>query len=204
MHRLRLWTVASSSAAPILLIGGWTLAQSRQPADYDPIRDTISALAARGATDRWIMTTALAGLGASYLLTAAGLEPAGRLGRWVLGFGGIATVGVAAFPQPIEGNSVAHSIAASLAFVALAVWPAFSIRQGERVGALRPRFALSAALAMVGLIVWFGFTLHGDNRGLAERLAAGAEACWPLVVALSLRRLRSQRTSTSGIGSAVA
>src|ERR1019366_4157404 len=124
--------VASAVAAPVLLIGGWTLAQARQPTGYDPIRDTISALAAHGARDRWVMTSALAGLGACYLITAAGLGPARRAGRVVLAGGGAATLLVAAFPPPAHGNSVPHTIAATVAFISLGAWPVFAARRDAR------------------------------------------------------------------------
>ena len=39
------WGVISAAAAPVLLIGGWTVAAGLQPR-FDPVSDTISALAA--------------------------------------------------------------------------------------------------------------------------------------------------------------
>lgn len=45
--------VVSSAASPVLLIGGWTLAAALQPPSFNPVTDTVSALAAIGATDRW-------------------------------------------------------------------------------------------------------------------------------------------------------
>ena len=78
---MRTWAVVSASVAPIALIGGWTLAATRQPAGYDPVRDTISALAARHAADPWIMTAGLAVLGACHVVTAAGLTDVGRPAR---------------------------------------------------------------------------------------------------------------------------
>ena len=41
------WGVVSSAAAPVLMIGGWTVAASVQPR-FDPVADTVSALAAPG------------------------------------------------------------------------------------------------------------------------------------------------------------
>jgi hypothetical membrane protein len=198
VKRIPSWTVASAAAAPVLLVGGWTLAESRQPPNYDPVRDTISALAAHGATDRWIMTSALAGLGASYLITAAGLSPAKPAGRGVLAVGGVGTVLVAAFPQPAEGNSVAHTVAATVAFVALGAWPAFAARR--RLGAvlLTPIASGVATVGLLGLVGWFALELHGGQRGLAERLAAAAEALWPLAVVVTTRRfLRDRAESTA-------
>jgi hypothetical protein len=45
--------VVSSATAPVLLIGGWTEAARLQPPSFDPVADTVSALAAVGASDRW-------------------------------------------------------------------------------------------------------------------------------------------------------
>ncbi|MDQ3154878.1 MAG: DUF998 domain-containing protein, partial [Actinomycetota bacterium] len=84
------WAVVSAAAAPVLLIGGWTLAATRQPAGFDSAVDTISALAAYGAADRWIMTAGLAGLGACHVVTALGLRSAALPGRLVLATGGVA------------------------------------------------------------------------------------------------------------------
>jgi hypothetical protein len=99
----------SSVSAPVLLAGGWTLAAQRQPAGYDAVRDTISALAAANATDRWVMTAALLGVGACHLVTAAALRPASLTGRVVLAAGGAATVAVALFPLPFGGGAPART-----------------------------------------------------------------------------------------------
>jgi hypothetical membrane protein len=195
VNRIPGWAVASALVAPVLLIGGFTLAAAQQPPGYNPIRDTISALAARGATDRWLMTGALAGLGACYVATALGLRPARPAGRAVLVGGGIATLLVAAFPQPIHGNSVAHTIAAAVAFTCLGVWPVFAARR-QPCAPLLTRAATSAATAiLLGLVIWFVAEIHGGERGLAERAAAGAEALWPLVVVLASRGSPTGRPS---------
>jgi hypothetical membrane protein len=166
---MRRWAWISAVAAPIFLIGGWSLAQTRQPESYDAVRDTISALAARGANDRWIMTAALAGLGASYVITAAGFCTLGRAGRTVLAVGGAATIAVAASPQP----STAHVPAAAIGFVALAIWP-FAL--GNRV-----RSARWVAVTLLALLAWFGIALAAASLvGLSERALAGAEALTPI------------------------
>src|SRR5688500_9010138 len=126
------WVLWSASSAPVLLIGGWTLAASRQPGSFDSAVGTISALAALDARDRWIMTSARAGVGLCHLVTAAGLHPASPLGRTVLALGGAATLGVAAFPLPAGGgSSAAHTATAAVAFGALAAWPLLSPRRGR-------------------------------------------------------------------------
>ena len=193
MRRIPWWALASAGAAPVLLIGGWTLAQARQPPGYNSVRDTISALAARGATDRWVMTSALAGLGACHVVTAMGCRPARLRGRVVLGGGGVATVLVAAFPQPAHGNSVAHTVAATAAFIALSTWPALASRGAtSRAPLLASLPSVLVSGILLGLVVWFAAELHGGQRGLAERAAAGAQSLWPLAVVMTTRRALSR------------
>jgi hypothetical protein len=144
------------------------------------------------------MTSALAGLGASYLITAAGLAPAKPAGRGVLAVGGVGTVLVAAFPQPAEGNSAAHTVAATVAFVALGAWPAFAARPQLGAVLLTPIASAVATVGLLGLVGWFALELHGGQRGLAERLAAAAEALWPLAVVVTTGRfLRNRAESTA-------
>lgn len=192
------WALLSSAAAPVALIGGWTLAARRQPAGYDSTVATISSLAAQGASDRWLMTGALLVVGVCHGVTALGLRRAAPAGRVVLGLGGVATVLVAMFPLPESGSAPAHAAAAGVAFGALALWPALAWRRGGRgPAALRPVVSVAAAVVLLGLVAWFGGTLGtGGPVGLAERSAAGAQACWPLVAVLS-SRLPSRRAATT-------
>lgn len=190
---MRRRVLVSASLAPVALIGGWSLAASRQPAGYDAVRETISALAAHGATDRWIMTSGLAVLGICHLVTASGLDEAGPSGRALLALGGAATVLVSALPQPATG----HVAAASVGFGALAVWPAAAGVPGRTSS----RVASAALLALVG---WLVVELRGGNLlGLSERAVAGAEAIWPLVVAVILARhgRGTQRPASNGSSS---
>jgi hypothetical membrane protein len=188
VNRIPWWAVVSAGAAPVLLGGGWTLAASLQPPGYDPIRDTISALAAHGAADRWVMTSALAALGACHVITSVGLRPVRRTARMVLAGGGLATILVATFPQPSQGNSVAHTVAATGAFIALGAWPAFAAHREPGAPLLTRSACAGATALMLGLVVWFAAEIHGGQRGLAERAAAGAQALWPLAVVFTTRR----------------
>ncbi len=173
---MRNWAIASAAVAPMALIGGWMWAQTRQPDGFDPTTDTISALAAQGAQDRWIMTTGLFVLGVCHVVTAAGLPEAARSGRLLLATGGLATIVVAASPQP----SPVHSPAAAVAFVALTFWPALSRLP-------RPAVGIAATLVLLGLLCWFGVEVRGGHwLGLSERLLAGAQALWPLAVVVSI------------------
>lgn len=180
---MRAWVPVSACLAPVALIGGWSAAAARQPGDFDPLRQTISALAADGAADRWIMTAALAILGLCHLATAAGLTDVGRGSRLVLGAGGVATVAVAALPQPNAG----HVPAATLGFVALTLWPVCSMYSHRRL-----RIALTSVLLF--LLGWLAVALQsGALLGLAERVLAGAQAFVPLLFAVALLRARVSR-----------
>ncbi len=173
---MRRWVWLSAPLAPVLLIGGWTLAQTRQPRSYDAVRDTISALAAHGAADAWIMTIGLGGLGACHLVTAAGFRSCAPAARAMLAVGGAATVVVAVSRQP----AAAHVPAALVGFVALAIWPAFLPRE----------FAAARWLSalLLGLLAWFAVALAVSSLvGLSERALAGAEALTPLTIAVLWR-----------------
>lgn len=197
MGRVPWWAVLSSSAAPVVLISGWTVAAGRQRAGFDPVRESISALAAADADSRWLMTAALAGVGVCHIATAAGLRPAAGPGRVVLGLGGVGTLAVAALPLPADrGGSVGHGVAAAVAFGGLALWPALSARSRSAVAlwGLRRSVTIGATGVLVGLLGWFVGQLGGGPwLGLTERVAAGAQAVWPMVVVLGARRFRLVR-----------
>jgi hypothetical membrane protein len=169
--------IVSAALAPIALIGGWTWAAARQPPGFSSMRDTISALAAHGASDRWIMTAGLAILGVCHLVTARGLTEARSGARILLAIGGLATIAVAAFPQPSGG----HVPAATTGFVMLALWPALSDVPARRVG-------LVVTSVLVLLLGWLTVETDGGHRlGLSERAVAGSQALWPLAVVLTLK-----------------
>ena len=182
------WGVLSALLAPLLLVGGWSVAAALRPDAYDPMRRTISELDAVGAPHRWVMTLALLGVGLCHGVTAAALRPAVVPGRAVLALGGVATLLVAANPLPAAGSSVAHTTAASVAFGALACWPLLAWRRDGRSGGVlgtAPR--LAAAVVLLGTLAWFVLQLGSGTGGLAERCAAALQALWPLVVVLLLR-----------------
>ena len=186
------WGLVSSAAAPVLLIGGWTVAAGRQRGGFDPVVETISALAAHGADDRWLMTTALAGLGACHLTTALALRAAASPGRVLLAVGGVGTLLVALFPLPAGGGgSAAHTAAAAVSFVSLAAWPLLAGRAASESWPLRRPVSVAAGAVLLCLVGWFFVELVADTDrvGLSERVTAGAQSLWPLAAAWGARRL---------------
>ncbi|MEU8158507.1 DUF998 domain-containing protein [Micromonospora sp. NPDC048986] len=207
------WALLSAGGAPLFLIGGWTLAQAAQPDGFDPVRQTISALAATGADDRWVMTVGLAGLGLCHLLTALGLVTAAPVGRGLLALGGLATLVLVAFPQRPDGSTT-HGVAAAVAFGALACWPALAVPRragrfpgplqresptGSTPGATARRAALAGSAVLLGLLGWFAVEFFSDGAriGLTERLLAAAEAVVPLLAVLAALSCRSRSGATA-------
>ena len=191
------WGVVSSAVAPVLLVGGWTVAAGLQPRPFNAIAGTISSLAAVGAADRWVMTLALLAVGVCDVVTGLALRSAAMPGRLILIAGGMVGLLVAANPEPASGGSLEHAFWATCGFLALAAWPVGARRRGPLVPyGLRPEVAAVATGMLFGLLVWFGAELitRGGQVGLAERVLTGAQAAWPLAVVLTCLR------SPSGAG----
>ncbi len=182
------WILAPAIASPVLLVGGFVVATAIQPASYDPIRDTISELAGPGATDSWVMTSALVGVGLCYLLTALGLQPAAGGGRILLAVGGVATLLLAGFRQPTHGYSLAHELPVVAAAVACCTWPVFASHRRHAVVLLTRTASFAATGVSLGLAAWYALESHGPLLGLAERCAAAAPSLWLLAVVVTARR----------------
>jgi hypothetical membrane protein len=184
------WGVISAVAAPVLLIGGWTVAAGLQP-HFDPVSETVSELAAVGATDRWVMTLVFLLVGLCYVITALALRPAKTTGRLILIAGAVAGMLVAANPEHAGGfGSVPHFVWATIGFAGLTTWPAGAWRRGTVVPwALRRGAALAAVITLFALLAWFGAELAtaAGQAGLAERVMGAAQTAWPLAVVLSAR-----------------
>jgi hypothetical membrane protein len=186
------WAVVAGSAAPVLLIGGFLVATAMQPASYSPVRDTISELAERGAIDSWLMTSALAGVGLCYLLAALGLNPAGRVGRFMLAAGGIATLTIAVFRVPRHGYSLPHELAVVATAFTCCTWPVFASHRLHSAWLLTRFPSFAAAGVSVGLAAWYALESQGTLLGVAERCAAAAPPLWLLAVVVTTRRALTQ------------
>ena len=193
MHRGRTvprWAVVCAGLSPILLTLAWLAGDLLQPASYSPIRQTISALAGQGATDRWLMTAILFAVGGSYLVTAAGLTGLRLPARILLVIAGICSAGIASSPVLSDGPTALHLAWAALGAVTTAVWPAVAgWRAPPRPKIVSGRGSAIVTVLFVALVVWLGLeALGGNDVGLAERLVSSTQTAWPFVVALLLRR----------------
>ena len=200
MRAVPWWGVFSSVAAPVFLIGGWTVAGELQPRSFDPVRQSISSLARTGAADRWVMTLAFVLVAVCYIATGLALRTAASAGRLVLVLGGLAGVLVAAHPEAVAGSfSFAHALWAGVGFAFLTTWPLAARRPGPSAPwGLRPAVAVRAALVIAALLAWFAVELvsGGGELGLAERVLGGAQVIWPLLVVLSCRLPRPVAVTT--------
>ena len=184
----------AAAVAPVALMTGW-LTAGATTRGYDPVRSSVSALAAGDAPHRWIMTTALVATGLAYLVIAVGLRPADGAGRGLLGLGGVATLIMAWIPNAhVPHNSLGHMIPSYMAFVSLSIWSAVIARNVPGAPTvLRPRFGQVTAVVMFVLFVVLvaDIVTGGATLGLRERLLLTAQSIVPLVVVLGVVRLPS-------------
>jgi hypothetical protein len=196
------WGVASAVAAPVLMVAGWTLAAGLQPRPVDPVSETVSALAAVGATDRWVMTLTFVVVGACDVVTALALRPARAAGRLIFMAGAVAGVLVAANPEhPGTSFPVPHMICAAVGCAGVVAWPAGAWRRGPSVPwGLRPAVCAVAVAVLLALAAWFGVELlsYGAQAGLAERIFGAAQGLWPLTVVVSCRYAAFGQRSPAG------
>jgi hypothetical membrane protein len=189
------WGVVSSVIAAGALFAGWTVAAALQVRPYDPVRQTVSVLAAHGASDRWLMTLAFLVVGGCDVITGFAVHPAARPGRVILIAGGLAGMLVGLNPETIGGGtSWRHMFFAAVGFVALTIWPAAATRRPRSPGepgqvpwALGIRAGIGASIVTLALLAWFTAELvaGGSQLGLAERALGEMQALWPLIVVLS-------------------
>jgi hypothetical membrane protein len=195
------WGVVSSAAAPVLMVAGWSVAAGLQPRPVNPVAEPVSALAAVGAADRWVMSLTFVVVGACVFVTALALRPARTAGRLILMTGAVAGMLVAAVPEhPGTNFPVPHMICAAAGCAGVVAWPVGAWRRGPLVPwGLRPAVSAGAVAVLLALVAWFGVELitGGGLAGLAERTFGAALALWPLAVVASCRRAARKDTRPS-------
>jgi hypothetical membrane protein len=182
--------IVSAYLVPVVFIGGTTLAGLMWPG-YNPVRQTISELAAVDAPTRVFTTTVFVLAGLGHLVTVTFARGIGVVGRIAYLVGALASLAVAAFPLPADGGrSSAHNTAAIIGFVLLAAWPILGMRlRPDFPWLVRPLGSLLGTLILTAFCLWFLVVWTSTSVpyvGLVERLAADAESLWPAVVVTSL------------------
>ena len=189
------WVIVSAALSPVVMVGGWLVADALQPPSYSPVHSSVSGLSGLGGTDRWLMTSALILVGACYFVTAVGLSSIRVPARILLMVAGLSSIGIALSPEPARGSTPQHLAWTALGAVAIAIWPAFTARRDpSQPLILRTRGAIAVTVAFLVLLAWLVFeTQDGTALGLAERLVSAVQVTWPLIVALALRRAAGPR-----------
>lgn len=184
-----LWALIAAVLGPVALVAGWLVAGFLQPGDYDPVRQSISALAGAGATDRWIMSLGLYTVAIGQIFAGAGLRGARPAARSLLITGGIAGLGVAVFPQTAHGPTTVHLVFTTISVILLALWPATnaSRQPSHRLSSVNRCAAVTALF--IALLLWLLAAAQGAGAlGIAERVDTAVETAWPLVIVIAMRR----------------
>ena len=190
MRTVPWWALLSSGCAPVVLIGGSTIAAAIHGPGYSPVRQTISVLAADGPSGYWALTATLIALGTCHLATAWGLRAAGLAGRLALGAGGVSAIILSLFPAPNRGGSLSHGSVVAVGFSLLALWPVLAAdRSRGAPWGLRPVPSVTVSALMVAGAAWFLIELQTNGAaGVAERILTAAQSLWPVVVVVSCLR----------------
>ncbi len=180
------WLFGCAGALPLLLTGGWLVADREQPSSFSPVRETVSVTSGYAGTDRWIMTVALVLVAICFFVLAVGFVQIRLIARVGLMVAGAAALGIACFPEPVGGTTLPHTICSTAGAFVIATWPACLTQQ--RVNRrITGQAVCAAATAVFGaLLGWLIIeAIHGPRLGAAERIGSSLELCWPFVVAAS-------------------
>jgi hypothetical protein len=194
------WAIVTALLAPVVLVGGWLIADALQPASYSPMRQTMSVLAGDSGTDRWVMTAALLLVGSCQIATGAGLTAVGMPARILLILTGLSTLGIAATPEPATGPTSRHLAFAVSCVVTTAVWPVLVAgRRPAQSWILSVSGCATVTVLFAALSCWLLIAARdgGGDLGMVERLTSAVQGIFPLVVALALRQTAERPTVSS-------
>ena len=176
----------AATIGPIQSVLGWLIAGSLW-SGYDPIRKTISDLAADDSPVQWIQSSFFLLGGTLSLLAAIFARSLAMPGRVIIFLGGLATYGFTYFTTPSQdGHSDMHRYFAVASFVLFSAWPIFSMRLNKQYPwVLRPAGAIIATIGFTIISLWFLSTWtnpDANNVGLVERVIATSQTTYLSVV----------------------
>lgn len=176
----------AATIGPIQSVLGWLIAGSLW-SGYDPIRKTISDLAADDSPVQWIQSSFFLLGGTLSLLAAIFARSLAMPGRVIIFLGGLATYGFTYFTTPSQdGHSDMHRYFAIASFVLFSAWPIFSMRLNKQYPwVLRPAGAIIATIGFTIISLWFLSTWtnpDANNVGLVERVIATSQTTYLSVV----------------------
>jgi hypothetical membrane protein len=170
---------------PIQSAAGWLIAGSLW-VGYDPVRQTISDLAADESPVKAIMSSFFVFGGLLTLVAAFYARTFAMPGRIALFVSALCTFGLTIFPTPLIGYSIWHRIFAISSFVLSAGWPLLAMRvRRDAPWILRPTATIIGTAAQTVLALWFLSTWTdpaATDVGVWERIVAVSQAFYVTVV----------------------
>ena len=189
--------LVAATIGPIQVVLGWMIAGALWPT-YDPVRQTISDLAADDSPVKWVMSSFFLLGGTLAILAAIGARAFAMPGRVAIFISGLATFGFTIFATPSQvGYSWPHRWFAITSFVLMSSWPLLSMRFDRGYPwVLRPIGAILATVAFSILSISFLATWTNPvatNVGVWERVIAVSQT-WYLAFAIWVCRRHESRT----------
>jgi hypothetical membrane protein len=187
MERIEKPAFVAAIIGPIQSVLGWTIAGALW-VGYDPVRQTISDLAANESPVQGIMSAFFVLGGILTLIAAVYAKTFAMPGRVALFVAAICTFGLTIFPTPLVGYSLWHRIFAISSFVLSAGWHLFAMRtRKDAPWILKPPAAIIGTALQTALALWFLSTWTDPNAtdvGVWERIVAVSQSLYVSVVVI--------------------
>ena len=183
---------------PVQSVLGWTIAGTLWPG-YNPIKQTISDLAANESPVKWIMSSFFVFGGVLTLIAAIYARTLAMPGRVALFLSAICTFGLTIFPTPLIGYSLMHRIFAISSFVLSAGWPILAMRfRKDAPWIIKPVASIVGTALQTALALWFLSTWTDPNAvavGVWERVVAVSQSLYVSVVIVVIYLSQKKRIS---------
>lgn len=185
---------------PIQSVLGWVIAGALW-AEYNPVTQTISDLAADESPVRWIMSGFFVFGGVLTLIVSISAKTLALPGRIALFLSAIATFGLTIFPTPLVGYSVEHRVFAIASFALSAFWPILAMRyRKDAPWIIRPMASIIGTTLQLALAVWFLSTWtdpETTNVGVWERVVTVSQALYGSIVVIVIYLGSKKRKAVS-------
>lgn len=183
---------------PIQSVLGWLIAGSLW-AGYDPVKQTISDLAANESPVKWVMSSFFVFGGILTLVAAIYSRTLAMPGRIALFVSAICTFGLTIFPTPLIGYSLMHRIFAISSFVLSAGWPILAMRfRKDAPWIIKPVPSIVGTALQTALALWFLSTWTDPNAtdvGVWERVVAVSQSLYVSLVIVVIYLTQKKRIS---------
>lgn len=186
-NRIGRLALIAAIVGPIQVVLGSAIAGSLWPG-YDPIRKTISDLAADDSPVQWIMSSFFVLGGTMSIFAAVSAKVLAMPGRIAIFLGAVATYGLTYFTTPSQtGHSTPHRIFAITSFILFSAWPLLAMRfKKDFPPIVRPVASIVATVVFTVISFWFLSTWTdpaATNVGIVERVIAVSQS-WYLAAVI--------------------